>query len=319
MKPSDFSPQSLAPGARHTLALEVEAGGVPIRIPVLVVRGARPGKTLVVTAGVHGDEYEGIRTILELWRELDPKAMSGDWIAVPVANPPAFWNGTRTSPLDGGNLARVFPGVPEGDATAVIAWHLDRHILARADFYLDLHSAGIKCLMPTMVGYDASDERSRAAAAVFGAPVMWGHPNISPGRTVSAAKARNIPFLYTEARGAGRIHPEDLAIYRRGVLNLMRFLGMLPGEPEAASCLRHLYGSGDIDQSVSARQRGFLIPGVELLDPVTAGEEIGVLLDIDGECLERFTAPADGVVALIHACPLVEPGEPLFLVASLVE
>jgi predicted deacylase len=316
MRPQDFHPEHYARGRKHQLTLEFNAASHAIELPVLLIRGARPGRTLVVTAGVHGDEYEGIRAIFEAYGELNPAGMSGDLLAAPVCNPPAVWNGTRTSPLDGGNLARAFPGSPDGSPTEALAYHLDQCIIAHADLYLDLHSAGVKWLMPSLVGYDAADAASRRAAFAFGARVIWAHPAIAPGRTLSAARARRIAALYTEARGAGRIHAEDLLLFRRGIANLLRLLEILPDDPEPVPCERHLYGDGDIDQGVSCSQRGFLIPQVELLETVRKEQQLGVLLDLHGNCIERFTAPRDGVIALIHACPLVEPGEPLFLVTG---
>lgn len=302
--------------AKRTETLAFTADGHAIELPVLIAQGARPGKMLVVSAGVHGDEFEGVRTIFEVFRELDPAEMAGDFVAVPVANPPAFWNCTRTSPLDGANLARVFPGDANGSPTEAIAYYFDRDILPRADLYLDLHSAGIKCAMPTLVGYHEPDAAARHAALAFGAPVVWCHPSVAAGRTVSAAIARGIPALYAEARGAGRIDPEDLACYRRGVRNLLRHLGILAGAPEVPEPPRLLYGDGNIDSSVSSTQRGFLIPTVELLEPVTRGQILGALVDVYGREVEQFIAPRDGVVALVHACPLVQPDEPLFLITG---
>jgi predicted deacylase len=317
MYPSEFHPSRFERNSRYTLDLKFEAGGHSLALPVILVRGARTGKTLVVTAGVHGDEYEGIQAILEISRELDPASMAGDFLAVPVANPPAFWNGTRTSPLDGGNLARVFPGDRQAGPTAAIAWHLTKSILPLADFYLDLHSAGVKCLMPTLIGYDAADERSREAAFLFGTEVVWAHPTIAPGRTISAARAMGIPCLYTEARGAGRIDPDDLQVYRRGVRNLLRHLGIISGVPETVPCRYHLIGDGNIHESVSATKSGFLMPEVDLLEPVNRGRRLGTLVDLKGCTIEEYAAPCDGLVALIHACPLVSPGEPVFLVTGL--
>jgi N2-acetyl-L-2,4-diaminobutanoate deacetylase len=319
MQPEQFHPDQFARGAKYTLDLEFSAAGHDLRLPVLLVRGAAPGKRLVVTAGVHGDEYEGVHTILELYQELDLARMAGDLLAVPAANPPAFWNLSRSSPLDGGNLARVFPGDPAGSPTAAIAYHLDQRILAHADLYIDLHSAGVRCLMPTLIGYHEPDQRAREAAMIFGAPVIWCHPSVAPGRTVSSAIARGIPALYTEARGAGRIHPDDLAVYRRGVRNLLRHLHILEGAPDAPACQCHLHGDGNIDQSVSSTQSGFLVASVELLEPVRRGQQLGVLLDLHAQPVERFQAPCDGLVALIHACPMVHPGEPLFLVTGLAK
>lgn len=316
MHPDEFHPGLAARNSKQEFELHFEAGGHKLSIPVLVARGEMEGPTLVVSAGVHGDEYEGIRTIFDVFRQLDTVSMRGDLIAVPVVNGPAFWNSTRCSPIDGGNLARVFPGKPDGTPTEVIAWHFDQRILAHASFYIDLHSSGVNCVMPTMVGYYTEDERSRAAAMVFGAPVVWGHPTIAPGRTVSSAQARGIPFLYTEARGAGRIHPDDLRVYVRGMWNLLKHLQIVAGEPDAPPYRYHLWSDGNIDESLNATQPGFLVPEVELLSAVKKGQRLGVLLDLCGRELEQYYAPEDGRVALIHTCPRISPGAPLFLVSA---
>lgn len=313
---TDFDLQKFGRGEKHSFDLELDGDAKGISLPVLLARGKQEGKTLVVTAGVHGDEYEGVRTIFDTYAVLDTEQMSGNFLAVPVANPPAFWNGTRVSPLDGKNLARVFPGSPDGGPSAAIAHYLANTIIARADFYIDLHSAGVRLLMPTMIGCDAHDPRACAAAEIFGAPVMWEHPETAPGRTVSFAKSRGIPWLYTEARGAGRIHPDDLQVYMRGVHNLMVHLGILPGEILPAPRLHHLYGGGNIDSSLPSSQRGFLIPKVSLLEDVKAGQELGRLVDLHGETIETFCAPHDGVVALIHEYPVIEPGDSTFLITG---
>jgi len=305
-----------ARGQKHRLALTVGTPPDLLELPVIVVRGARDGKTLVVTAGVHGDEYEGVRTIFDIAGELDPDAMAGDLLCVPVSNPPSFWAGTRASPVDGKNLARVFPGSVDGTISEQIAFCLGREAIAKADLYLDLHSAGVKIEMPTLIGYDSQDPRGRAAALAFGAPILWGSPYDAPGRTVSLAKDLNIPALYTEARGAGRIDAGDLAIYRRGVFNLMRHLGMLAGTPDVLPIEWDLEGGGDIDGSISGSSRGFLIPRVRLLDRVRRGDELGIVVDLHGRPLERAAADRDGVIVLIHAFPVVEPGEPWFFITG---
>jgi predicted deacylase len=303
-------------GSRHRLALAVEAGGHRTDLPVILVRGSKPGRTLALIAGIHGDEYEGVRAIYDVVGQLDPASMSGDVLCVPVANPPAFWAVSRCSPIDGRNLARVFPGTGTGSLTEAIACAIDREILAQADFLLDLHSAGVRFLMPTMVGYDAADARGEAAAKIFGAPVIWAHDTIAAGRSVSAASARGIPWLYTEARGAGRIHPDDLDVYRRGILNLLRHLAILPGDPQPVDPEFFLFGDGNVDASITTARSGFLVPEVELLQTVSAGQPLGTLLDLWGVPQEQFLAPRSGVVALIHVCPVVNGNDPLFLITG---
>jgi len=315
VRPEEFDPGKLPRNSRHAITIALGGSG-ELDLPVYVIRGANPGKTLLIIAGVHGDEYEGVRTILDLCAELDPATMSGDLIASPVVNPPAFWNGSRTSPLDEGNLARLFPGKPDGSPTEVTAWWVDQLLIARADLLVDLHSAGVKCLMPTLAGYYEADPVAHQAALAFGAPVLWTHPTIAPGRSLSAALARGVPSIYVEARGAGRIHPDDLRIYQRGCRTLLHHLGILEGEFPPISPSVHLYGNGDIDQSASATARGFLMPSVELLDRVEADQQLGVVVDLHGNVLQTLTAPCGGRVALIHAFPVVHPGEPLFLISG---
>ena len=304
-----------ARGQKHHVDLDV--GHSDIHIPVILIRGVNAGPTLVATAGIHGDEYEGVRTIFEVTEDLDPGEMSGDLIAVPVANPPAFWAGTRCSPLDDANLARVFPGSPNRGPSNAIAHALAQQVIVQADFYLDLHSAGVACLMPTMVGYYTDDPRARAAAECFGAPVTWSHPTIAPGRTISFAHERGIPWLYTEARGAGRIHADDLRVFKNGVTNLMKHLGISPGKPAESSTIEaRLYGDGNIDDGLLCQVEGFFISDVDLLDTVAAGQQLGRTLDLHGQVVETYTSPSDGVVALVHQFPVVKPGDPMFVVTQ---
>ena len=150
----------------------------------------------------------------------------------------------------------------------------------------------------------------------FGAPVIWAHDVIAPGRTISSARDRGIPWLYSEARGAGRIHPEDLAVYRTGVVNLLRHLRILPGEPVAGPPAYFLWGDGNIDASITTTKQGFLQPAVELLESVSQGQLLGTLLDLHGRTLEQYTAPRAGIVAMIHICPVIRGGDPLFLITG---
>jgi predicted deacylase len=193
-------------------------------------------------------------------------------------------------------------------------------LISKGDFYIDLHSAGVACLMPTMAGYSANDPRGRKAAECFGATVIWGHPDIAPGRTISFAHERGIPWLYTEARGAGRIDPEDLRVFRQGVINLMRHLNILPGEVVIRGPIRHrLLGDGNIDAGLTSGVEGFFMPAVQLLDPVTKGQQLGRTVNLHGETIETFRAPDAGIVALIRQFPVVKPGDAMFVVTGAEE
>lgn len=287
-----------------------------LSLPLLTATGAQPGPVFAVTAGVHGDEYEGVRAIFDVFASLDTAALSGTVIAVPVVNPPAHWAVQRTSPVDGANLARVFPGSSDGTLSEQIAAVLAREVIGRAGFYLDLHSGGVRYAMPSMAGYASFDPRGQAAAEAFGAPVIWGHPVIEPGRTISSARDRGIPFLYVEAWGAGRIAPADLTMMRRGIVNLLRHLDMLPGEPEIPAPPRRLSGVGNTDDGLAAGADGFLLLDVALLDRVAAGRRLGRLVDLLGNTIETYVASRAGTIALTHEMPIVRKGDTLFLLAD---
>ena len=116
-------------------------GGQPIQGMRLV--GKKAGKTLVVTAGVHGDEYVGIQAVRELLRQLSPGELSGQVIFVPVVNAGGFFTGTYRVPEDGENLNRCFPGVKGETYTWNMASVLEAALYPQADFLLDLHGGGI--------------------------------------------------------------------------------------------------------------------------------------------------------------------------------
>lgn len=314
----DFDPASLSPGAKQTLDLDVTPmpDGLPLRLTLLAAVGALPGPTVVVLAGVHGDEYEGILAIPEVMRHLDPAALRGTVLAVPVCNVPAYLTATRASPLDGLNLARVFPGDPDGSPTARIAYWLGERVIAHADLLIDLHSAGTFYSLPPLCGYYAGDNelgrRSREIALAFGLDIVWGHPDVAPGRTVSFATERGIPWVYTEAPGAGRVRPEDFDAFVTGVLNSLKVMGMLDGAPQTRAITHDLWGDGNLDLSIPAPAGGLFVSHVGLLQDVRRGDRLGEVRDLAGETLAVIDAPGDGVVISLRGLPRVYPGDGLY-------
>jgi len=317
---TDFDLEQTPHGSSVSEYVDVPTSGEPLRLPVLVARGAQEGPTVAVLGGVHGDEYEGPHAIRTVFSSLDPASLSGTFVGVPQTNPPAFAAGTRTSALDGLNLARVFPGSPDGQPTEQIAHHLSESIIAKCDFLIDLHSSGTLWSMPTLVGYNARESdagrRSGEAAMAFGAPVVWGHPDIARGRTVTEAADRDIPWLYAECPGGGWLHLDSAALYARGVRNVMAHLGMLPGPVNAPRPKFRLYGSGDIDSAATAGATGFLVRQVELLDRVQEGDVLGRVTGLAGETLEEVRAGSDGVLVFMRAVPSTTAGDLVFMLAS---
>ena len=247
-----------------------------IRMPVCVVKGREAGPTLVAFAGVKGDEYEGMRAIVEVYQQLDPQAMNGNFIGAPVVNVPAFWSATRISPVDLKNLARTYPGLPDGTTSERIAYYSQEKIMAYANLFIDLHSGGRNTFLPLLCGYYNDGQElgrvSREAAITFGAPVVWEHEVLSPGRTIFESVKKGIPTLYTECRGGGHLNDDDLACYVRGLLNLLKYMRILSAPPSPPPEQTFLGGAGDVDIAIASKHAGFFCAKVNLLASVVRGQ-----------------------------------------------
>lgn len=314
----DFDISQLPRHRKETNWLEVasRADGGAWQLPLLYVTGAANGPTLVVTAAVHGDEYEGVETIPRVFQQVEPESLRGTLVMVPVCNMPAYEAATRSSPIDGLNLARVFPGDATGSITQRIAHWMTHNLIKYADFYIDLHSGGVAANIPTLIGYRHSNDdmgrKSRAGAVAFGAPVLWGHPpDPAPGRTLSAATDYGIPSLYTEAPGGGVARPDDVDCFTQGVLNVMKHLDMLDGDPQPRPTTHHLVGHGDMDTVISAPVAGLFRPQVDVLANVTAGQRLGVIQNFFGEVTAEITAGRAGVVIMLRRIQRVHVGDGL--------
>jgi predicted deacylase len=305
-------------GAKQTGWLDVAPrpdGGV-WRLPFLYVTGKESGPRLVVTAGVHGDEYEGIEAVPNVYRQTDPETLTGTLFMVPVCNIPAFETITRSSPIDGLNLARTFPGDGGGSITERIAHVIATQILPDADFYIDLHSGGVMYDIPTLAGYIHDNgelgARSLAGAQAFGAPILWGHPlPVAPGRTLTSAIELGVPCLYTEAAGGGLARSDDVTCFNNGVVNVMKWLGMQDGEPSPPALTHHLFGDGNIDQAILSPSAGYYSPSVALLDDVREDQLLGTILDMFGEVVSKVRANTDGVVIMLRRLHRVNVGDGL--------
>lgn len=304
-------------GTRQSITLD--AGGTAVQAHVLT--GAEDGPVLAVLAGVHGDEYEGPLALAECLAELAPERLRGSILAVPVANPAAFAAGTRESPLDGRNLARCFPGRPDGDPSERLAHALTRDIIGRAGALIDLHSGGVAYEMAMLAGYpdvgeQALRQRSRGLAEAFGAPVLWRHPQLDPGRTLSAAFHLGIPSMYTEGPGGGGAPADVVRCFREGVLRVATALGLWPGPRVEPRQQWEWVGDGNTDAAVPAPATGLFRRRVACGQAVQTGQPLGEILSYTGEPLATLRAPGPGVVAMIRRTPRVAEGQGLFLLTQ---
>jgi len=253
-----------------------------IPVPIVMFKNGS-GPTALLMSGNHGDEYEGQIALTKLSQDLGPGDITGRLIILPMANYPAAHDGLRTSPFDGGNLNRSFPGDATGTPTQMMAHYIEEVLLPQCDYFFDLHSGGSSLRYPATVlrGRGDTAEQEAALEALqmsFDAPFGFifggrGEPRVSS----AAARRKGVLSLTTELGGAGTVTPEILALAERGVQRLLHHIGLLPGhEPDATRGMRKMELTGP-DYFVYARDEGLFEPYVELLTEIKKGQAAGAI------------------------------------------
>lgn len=281
--------------------------------------GEKPGPILALLGGIHGDELEGPLAIRRLMEWCAERRFSGEIRWAAPAHPSAWQAQTRESPVDGQNLARVFPGSADGTATERVAHRLTNELIAGADLLIDLHSAGENFDMPLMAGYvaDGSETADRAnrAARAFNAPITWEHPFSGGGRSITTAADLEVPAIYVEGRGGGQVRKTDLDRYVEGLISVMEHLQMIPNEGRATHPSRVVHGDGNTDGGILCSDAGFSVTAAEVGDTVREGDLLAEIWSETGVLLSEVHAPHDGVVMLLRRRSRVEAGDGVAIVA----
>ena len=313
---AEFAP-GRRPGVTRVMA---SVDTVPtVEIPLVAIVGERPGPVLVAAAGVHGDEYEGPRALWQIADELAPSVLSGSFVALPICNPWAFSAGMRATPdrIDGVNLARTFPGDPRGSPTPRLAAALLAFVTGlRPSLFIDLHSGGIRYRFLPVVGYRlglGDTVRARAAARAFGLPVLWEGRD-HPGTFNSETARCGITTLGVEMTGAGGCLDEDVAADREGVLNLLRWLGMLHDKPAP-----EVPGPFWRTAEVPAPAGGYAVLERQVGERVVRGAAVARVLSPTGEVLGEARAPDDATIWVTRHLRSIDGGEMICAAARPIE
>jgi N-alpha-acetyl-L-2,4-diaminobutyrate deacetylase len=292
-----------------------------VMMPLTVVKNGK-GPCALLTGGNHGDEYEGPIALFDLARSLKAEDVSGTVIIVPGMNYPAFQAGTRTSPIDKGNMNRSFPGAPDGTVTQKIADYFQRHLLPMADIVLDFHSGG-KTLdfLPFCAAHILPDKeqerRSFELVEAFAAPYSMKMLEIDAvGMYDTAAEDMGKVFITTELGGGGTSSAKTVGIARRGVRNVLITAGILQGDVEMQQT--HWLDMPDGNCFSFAEDGGLLEPVVDLGDDVRKGETVARIYPIGrtGTEPQEVMAKMDGLLTARHFPGLVKPGDCVAVLAA---
>lgn len=307
-----FGEHIIAPGERKSIELPVTDlyTHTTLTMPIQVIRGKRPGPILFVSAAIHGDEINGIEIVR---RVLDYKGMEklrGTLIAVPIVNVQGFLAQTRYTP-DRRDLNRSFPGNRKGSVAGRLAHLFVEEIVSKSDCGIDLHTAAIHRDNLPQIRAKLDNPETQALAEAFGAAVIM-NANLRDGSLRHYAAENGIPMLLFEAGEALRFDESCIRIGMRGVLNVMRQLGMLPkkkSKKQISSVIAHS------SHWVRAQSSGILRAKAELGTHVKKGQFLGTISDPFGMQEETISSPYRGIIIGCTNLPLLHEGDAVFHIA----
>lgn len=312
-EPFEIGGARISAGRRKVVDLPVARipAGAELSVDVAVARGKHPGPTVWISGAIHGDELNGVEIVRRVWERIDPQALSGTLLAVPIVNVFGLLQSSRYLP-DGRDLNRSFPGSKRGSLAARLANLFMSEIVSRCDLGIDFHTATNHRTNLPQIRADLDDPQTVEWATAFGTPVLVD-ARLRDGSLRQAATDRGIRVLLFEGGEANRFEPDVVKAGVDGALRLLQARGMLedaPPRPRRAP--KHVRRTSWL----RARRGGILRLDVGVGQEVAAGEPIGSIADTFGRST-RVTPRTDGIVIGATLNPLVNQGDAVVNIGSL--
>lgn len=297
------------------------------------IDSGKTGPEVLITAGVHGDEYEPMITAGKLVDELPVMLQRGRVIIIPCVNESAYQLRSRCG-ADGLDLARTCPGNQHGSITEQVAFQVSK-LIGHATYYIDLHTGGKIFDIFPLAGYMLHSspqvlDAQRKMAEAFRLPVIWGTDSRAEGRTLSVARDANVPAIYVEYGGPDPISARIVKEYAEGCRRVLESLDMLHWEDPVEKTFLywvedHRINNGHLQSKTPAPRAGIFIPEVELGRTVQTGDLWGTVRDpVSGE-ESTIRADSDGLVLFTRVSgnvkredslggllPITKPGKIVF-------
>ncbi len=304
--------ETIAGGSRCCVDVSVVSlYHAPLSMPVQVVRGRRAGPVLFVSAALHGDELNGVEIIRRLLRMKALKNLRGCLLAVPIVNVQGFLMQSRYLP-DRRDLNRSFPGSEKGSLASRLAYVFLNEVVKRSDYGIDLHTGALHRPNLPQIRGDLSHPEVLRMARAFGVPLIL-NSSLRPGSLREYTSQHQIPALLYESGEALRF--DELAIRAgvRGVVSVMRELGMLPARRNARTPAEVVVA--DSSSWIRAPASGILRTQVRLGDRVRPGQELAWVSDPFVSDEIPVISTEDGVVIGRSLLPPVNEGDAVFHIA----
>lgn len=282
------------------------------------IEGKQSGPHLLVSAGVHGDEYEPVLASMDLYENINGKLQKGRVTIVPVVNYAAYEAGSRYG-KDGKDLARVCPGSASGSITEQYA-HQICALIGEADYYVDMHTGGLALDIYPLAGYLLHKQhdilnQQRWMAALFDVGLIWGTSPEVQGRTLSVARDRNVPAIYLESGGGSTIDASAVTMFTDGCINILRQLSMMPGEVKKTKNKLIVEdpeeGSSVLQTKMPSPASGIFSAAVHTGQLVKKGDHWGTISSPEDNRKIPIEADRDGLVLTVRAHPFVRESDSL--------
>lgn len=276
--------------------------------PIFVARGTAPGPTLCLSAGIHGDEINGVEVARRAFAETAVSELAGMLIALPAINADGFRGGSRYL-SDRRDLNRFFPGKENGSVASLIADAVFTHVIRRCDALIDLHTASFRRANLPQIRVDLTHAASRELARHFGVGIIVGGAGPDGSLRREAVKA-GVPAIIYEAGEPMRFQPEEITAGVQGVNNAMVYLGMVKGR-------RRVVPTSKIYRHTTwvrapRNGAGFFFPERELGDRISVGDQLGSIVDPLTDERQPLAAPVGGHIIGMAVPQVVLSGYALF-------
>ena len=276
-----------------------------VEVPVFINRAKREGPFVLLLAGLHGDEINGIEILRRIIREDYHQPQRGAIICIPIMNTFGFISQSRTVP-DGRDLNRVFPGSPTGSLASRIAYTLLNEVVRHVDYALDFHTGGASRSNYPQIRSVLDDEESLELAQVFNPPFIVASKYLDKSLRKTAHAIGKSVLLY---EGGESLRLDEFAVQEgmKGALRVLHYLGMrkegVPADQPPVLLSRSTW--------VRAKTSGLFRATIRSGAHVEKGATLGTVMDPYGEFERKVRAPVNGYVICINNHPLINQGEAL--------
>lgn len=310
--------ETILPGESKTINMEIAKlhTMTKLKIPIIVERSKFHGPTVLFSAGLHGDEINGIEIVRQLIVQKINKPKIGTIICIPIINVFGFVNQTREFP-DGRDLNRVFPGSKNGSLASRFAYYLLSEIIPHVDYAIDFHAGGAARFNAAQIRIAPNNPELRDLASVFSAPFTLYSNNIT-GSFRNSCDKLGVKMLLFEGGKSVDINEGITQHGIEGAKRVLDHLGMLNNRKKAGEPLSE---SIYIEKStwIRAKYSGLFHGYSTIGSFVEKGELLATISDPYGKIEHKMRAPSAGYIINVNEAPIVYQGDAIYHISTELE